>query len=157
MKSNKNILSFLLFAFVVIFAVILIQPIGKQEIINIARNRSCPVKLYLVNIEDLGNFETCISFSLSDFKKFSLEDKTEIVANFIIYAQLEGGRSELFWESITPYKNELIPSLENISDLELQQKYQASGTQINKYRWVVEHYKKVLTSLTQQPLQDLLK
>jgi hypothetical protein len=128
-----------------IFVIYLISPIDKQGIINIAKSQSCPIKLSFLHGTEFRYFEECIGIiSVNYFRNFSLEDKKEIAVNFIIYANLQGGRSAAFMEMIDPFKEELIISLENISDSELNLKYQISGTEVDKYRQKIKSYKATL-------------
>jgi hypothetical protein len=121
------------------------KPIDKQEIIEMAKNQGCSLKLSLIHVRDFNYFEECISIiGKHHFREFSLVDKKDIAINFILHSDLDGGRSVAFIEMIAPYKNELIKSLEDISDLALKQQYQASEIDINRYRQKIEYYAKAL-------------
>ncbi len=143
MKKPRNILLIIAAMLLVAIAFNIVNPVSKQDVIEIAKSRICSVKFLLKYQQD--DFESCISIiDANYFKGFSLDDKKDIAINFILYSDLQGGRAVIFLDMIAPYKDELIKSLEDISDAELTQQYQISEVAINKYRQTVKQYKKSL-------------
>ena len=135
----------LIFTPIIILTTYITSPIDKQGLINTAKSQSCPVKLSFLHGKEFRYFEECIEIiGKNYFHKFSLEDKKDIAINFIAYADLQGGRSVAFLEMIDPFKKDLMVSLENISDSELNLKYHILNTDINQYRQKIKHYKTIL-------------
>jgi hypothetical protein len=121
-------------------------PITKQEMIEVAKSHHCPLRLELIYGDDASYYDYCISTFDSSFSKLSSYDKTDVAINFIVYGNLDTSPSEVFLELIQPYQKELLSSLENISDSELQNRFEISKSVISGYRKKVAHYKNIFSS-----------
>jgi hypothetical protein len=144
--SFKPAILFLSFFIGTIFILNRFIPITKQEMIEVSKSHHCPLRLELIYGNDASYYDYCISTFSDSFCKLSSHDKKDVAINFIIYGNLDTSPSEVFLELIQPYQKELIGSLENISDSELQNRFAISKSATSDYRKKVAHYKNVLLS-----------
>jgi hypothetical protein len=121
-------------------------PITKQEMIEIAKSHRCPLRLELIYGDEASYYDYCISTFSDSFGKLPSHDKKDVAINFIVYGNLDTSPSEVFLELIQPYQKELLSSLENISDSELQNRFEISKSVISGYRKKVAHYKNIFSS-----------
>ncbi len=144
--SFKPAILYLLFFIGIMFALNRFISITKQEMIEVSKSHHCPLRLELIYGDDASYYDYCINTFKDSFGRLSSHDKKDVAINFIIYGNLDTSPSEVFLELIQPYKKELISSLENISDSELQNRFAISKSVISDYRKKVAHYKSALLS-----------
>jgi hypothetical protein len=144
--SFKPAILFLSFFVGTIFVLNRGIPITKQEMIEVAKSHHCPLRLQLIYGDEASYYDYCISTFSNSFGRLSSCDKTDVAINFIIYGNLDTSPSEVFLELIQPYKKELLSSLENTSDSDLQNRFAISKPTIDVYRKQVSRYKSALLS-----------
>jgi hypothetical protein len=92
-----------------------LNEIGKAEMIRIARTRDCSKIFPGVYV-----FDVCISRIQAKFDDLLLQDKKEVVLNFLMYQNLEAGPGIVFSELIYPCEADILAYLNNLSDGQLK-------------------------------------
>jgi hypothetical protein len=127
--------------FVALFAINRNIPITKNEMLEMAKNRQCPVRLELYFRDNITSYDTCIIALKSDFSNLSSSDRADVAAMYILYGKLDTGTLAAFIELIEPDRTSILNKLDNFSDIEIRSKFNASDFMINDYRRSVSHYK----------------